>query len=651
MKATSIFEELEGRTVDGKFALLERLGGDADCGVFLTVRMGVQRAVIKLVRADTVDAKARQAQWEEAKKLSHPNLVQIFETGRFSIDGTDLAYVVMEHGEEVLSHVLQERPLDLDETRIVLASALSALTYLHAKGFVHGHVKPSNIMRASEAAKLSADNFLVSAGIPKRIQKPGTYDAPEVLNGELTPAADAWSIGVTLAEMMTRRLPTWDWSVSNEAVVPESLPRPYLNIVLDCLRVDPHQRCTIKEIKAYLADLSRQPASDRVPAADPSRSDARSDERGEERREERGDERPGHEDRIPVSAGRISLAPEPIAPEPTPAAPKVTRFEQKPTGKWDAVSSSAPGVPSERSLLDGVRTGPARWEEIESPAPLPELFTQYEEAESRRFRVMPFLLGALVLLAFTAVLLVRSGKLDLPWLQKIETATGIIQRSAQPQPPATPSEQTQSPTTTESQTSTPQQPPATPPAANPATTPANGGSTSETPSPTAQPQPTSEAQSPATPPKQAQTEPAPTEPAQTEPSKTEPAKTEHARTRPPKIEQPAATEPAGASPAPANSEGAIANQVMPYPSSSALSSMRRPVPVTVRVSVDSTGRVLNASYVSPGEGNYFARISRRAAQQWKFEPPRRNGRAQPSAWTLHFYFTRSKPEVTATRDE
>jgi len=65
--------------------------------------------------------------------------------------------------------------------------------------------------------------------------------------------------------------------------------------------------------------------------------------------------------------------------------------------------------------------------------------------------------------------------------------------------------------------------------------------------------------------------------------------------------------------------------------------------------VDRNGDVAHAEYVSPGEGNYFARISRRAAQSWKFTPPMRKGRALSSAWTLQFYFTRTNTRATATK--
>jgi TonB family protein len=79
--------------------------------------------------------------------------------------------------------------------------------------------------------------------------------------------------------------------------------------------------------------------------------------------------------------------------------------------------------------------------------------------------------------------------------------------------------------------------------------------------------------------------------------------------------------------------------------------MRRPVQVLLRVTVNREGAVSDASYVVPGPGNYFARVSQRAALSWKFKPPVRNGDPERSVWMLKFNFGREGTEATATRQE
>ena len=76
--------------------------------------------------------------------------------------------------------------------------------------------------------------------------------------------------------------------------------------------------------------------------------------------------------------------------------------------------------------------------------------------------------------------------------------------------------------------------------------------------------------------------------------------------------------------------------------------MHGPVEVTVRVTVNRSGSVADASYVSPGPGNYFARISQRAAEGWKFDPPQHSGHPDSSVWLLRFYFSHGKTEVSET---
>src|SRR2546426_1046707 len=145
---TENWKEWEAQVVDGQFCLVQYLASSEHSAVFLT-KYGdpkSQNAAIKLVPEDSKNSGFQLARWELASKLSHPNLVRLFHFGRCRLNSTRLLYVVMEYAEEDLSQVLPDRPLTGAEAREMLASALDALTYLHAKGFVHGRLKPANIM-------------------------------------------------------------------------------------------------------------------------------------------------------------------------------------------------------------------------------------------------------------------------------------------------------------------------------------------------------------------------------------------------------------------------------------------------------------------------------------------------------------------------
>src|SRR5260221_13172989 len=86
------WKQWEGRTVDGRFPLQRYLGGSDHSAVFLTVTQpsggDSEKAAIKLIPADAVDAKQQFSRWKAASELAHPNLIRIFEAGRGELDGT-----------------------------------------------------------------------------------------------------------------------------------------------------------------------------------------------------------------------------------------------------------------------------------------------------------------------------------------------------------------------------------------------------------------------------------------------------------------------------------------------------------------------------------------------------------------------------------
>ena len=254
MDTAAVRDNWVGRVIDGKFSLLRWLGGSASSDVFLTDLQdrGSPKAAIKLIRADAGGADAILNNWRIAVPLSHPHLIRLFHTGQCQIDSARLIYAVTEYAEENLSQIIPERPLTTFEVREMLPPVLDALSYLHAKGFVHGHVKPSNVMVVDNQLKLSCDHLQVVGATGERGPSPSVYDAPEIAGGAISPAADIWSLGVTLVEALTQHPPVWDRTAGSEPVVPESIPRRFAGIARECLTLDPAHRCSLKEISEHL---------------------------------------------------------------------------------------------------------------------------------------------------------------------------------------------------------------------------------------------------------------------------------------------------------------------------------------------------------------------------------------------------------------
>jgi TonB family protein len=239
----TLWQQREGQTIDGVFPLLRYLGGGAGSAVFLTEysETNPRRAAIKLIPINLVEADRQLSAWESASTLSHPHLIQILAGGECRLVEESYVYVVTECADEDLSQVLSDRALTPEETREMLAPVVGALGYLHGKGFVHGHLTPSNIMAVGEQVKISSDT---------------------VHQGD-SPADDARSLGVMLREALAPRRPGQDAA---------RLPEPFAEIVRHCLDPDPQSRWSMAEISACLARTeSRASAPPPVVAKKPSR--------------------------------------------------------------------------------------------------------------------------------------------------------------------------------------------------------------------------------------------------------------------------------------------------------------------------------------------------------------------------------------------
>lgn len=252
----------EGQLVADEFRLGRYLGGTEHSGVFLT-EFGGERAAIKLL--------AGEPRHEWGSELTHPHLIRILRTGRWERNNTPLHYVVMEYADEVLAQVIAERPLTVEEARELLGPVLGALAYLHAQGLTHGHLKPANILSAGEQLKISSDGLRKAgeAGGPPRAS--GPYDAPEIAEGHIAPPADVWSLGVTLVEALTQRLPALRGG--GAPVLPEGLPEPFRDIASHCLCLEPERRWTVSQISSRLAPAALAPPPARAismpPRAEP----------------------------------------------------------------------------------------------------------------------------------------------------------------------------------------------------------------------------------------------------------------------------------------------------------------------------------------------------------------------------------------------
>jgi eukaryotic-like serine/threonine-protein kinase len=215
------------------------LGKDPKIGRMVAIKT---MALSQEFEADELqDVKARFfREAETAGRLSHPNIVSIFDAG----EEHDLAYIAMEFvkGGDLTKHIKPNTLLPVPEVLRLMADAADALDYAHSNTVVHRDIKPANMMLLAESQVIKLMDFGIARIADSSKTKTGmvlgtpSYMSPEQLAGKKVDGrSDLFSLGVTLYQLLTGSLPfqaesmaTLMFKIANEAHASLLLVRPDL---------------------------------------------------------------------------------------------------------------------------------------------------------------------------------------------------------------------------------------------------------------------------------------------------------------------------------------------------------------------------------------------------------------------------------------
>jgi predicted Ser/Thr protein kinase len=229
---------------------------------------------IKVIRADVDSADLRERFEHEARgvsRLRHPNIVTIYEFGRF--DGHP--YIAMEYieGESMAELIRRRRPMSVADKARLMEQMCDGMARVHRAKIVHRDLKPDNVMIDSDTKLIKILDF----GIARRLETDSTYTqgigtpsymAPEqLLSGRVDPRTDIWAMGAIFYELLSYRRPfegDTQIAIAKKIVDEEPIPLARIDPGLDpvairvvqrALQKVPEQRYqTVDEMRA---DLSR----------------------------------------------------------------------------------------------------------------------------------------------------------------------------------------------------------------------------------------------------------------------------------------------------------------------------------------------------------------------------------------------------------
>ncbi|MFE9395468.1 protein kinase [Streptomyces flavidovirens] len=263
-----------GSVAGGRYQLRDLLGEGGMASVYLAYDSALDRQVaIKTLHTELGREQSfRERFRREAQavaKLSHTNIVSVFDTGEDELDGALMPYIVMEYvegqplGSVLQADIAQYGAMPTDKALKITSDVLAALETSHEMGLVHRDIKPGNVMMSKRNVVKVMDFGIARAmqsGVTSMTQTGMVVGTPQYLSPEqalgrgVDARSDLYSVGIMLFQLVTGRLPFDADSplaiayahVQEEPVAPSSINRsvpPGVDaLVARALKKNPNER-------------------------------------------------------------------------------------------------------------------------------------------------------------------------------------------------------------------------------------------------------------------------------------------------------------------------------------------------------------------------------------------------------------------------
>lgn len=261
----------EGMFIQGRYEIVGKIGTGGMADVYKARDHKLNRFVaVKVLKAEFREDKEFKtkfrAEAQAAAGLAHPNIVNIYDVG----EEKDINFIVMElvEGITLKEYIAKKGRLAVREATSIAIQVSQGLEAAHSNGIIHRDVKPQNIIISTDGKVKVTDFGIARAAnsntISTSVMGSVHYSSPEQARGGYSDAkSDIYSLGITLYEMLTGRVPfDGDTTVTiaikhlqeemkSPTVYVPDLPRSTVQIISKCTQKSPDRRY------AKMADLIR----------------------------------------------------------------------------------------------------------------------------------------------------------------------------------------------------------------------------------------------------------------------------------------------------------------------------------------------------------------------------------------------------------